>query len=1430
MKGITIQLSVVFILSCMGAVAQVKPNTSDFPAATTQTVNIVPPAYSGPVSFMRTWTAQKPLAIAGEIISGSRTLQEVQLVTQYVDGLGRPLQTVAKGVSPAGYDMVTPILYDDYGRVTFSYLPYTSTGTNGSFKTSPFSEQATFMQGMYNPTSNANGEKFFYGRTAYEPSPLNRPDSAFAAGNSWVGRASGVNLKYDVNVTSDSVRLWTIGSTGTIPNSSQVYSEAQLIKLITIDEHGKYAIEFKDRKGRVILKKVQVAGSLPSTPYVGWLCVYYVYDYWDNLRYVIQPLGVELTRANNWSISAAIAKELCFVYEYDNKNRMISKRVPGSGEVWMVYDKRNRLIMTQDSLLRAKGKWIYNRYDSLNRQILNGLWTISGDRVFHQLRGDTSVIYPNPSSNNEVLVETYYDNYSWVSGSGSGLSSTLITTYTSNSNYFYTSYSSYPYPQAIATGKVTSGLVTGTKVKALGTSTYLYSVSFYDDRGKVIQIHSTNFGNGKDTVTNQYDFSGRLLRSLLCHAKNTPNAQRYQVLTKTEYDAQGRLTKISKKTGSSPEVVLTENSYNELGQLQKKKVGRNRDEISQNTYTGNAIDSLQYVYNIRGWLRGINKDYARVTGGANNYFGLELTYDFGFTQTQLNGNIAGTRWRSKGDGEKRAYGFTYDAANRFTKGDFTQDAAGIWNTSAGVDFTVKDMSYDANGNILSMTQSGIKLNTSSVIDSLTYGYMSTNTTNKLLYVTDKTNDSTSKLGDFKEYANNTTQDYWYDGNGNLTKDSNKRINTITYNHLNLPDTIHVLGKGRIFYTYDATGIKLKKQTVDSTINPVKTITTLYLDEFIYENDTLQSVTTEEGRARPKRAGYSDTLYYDYFIKDHLGNVHMVLTDEIQRDQYPSVTFEVVNQLTEQLYYEKANDQHTLRPAAFFNNGSNGDTVQLLRKSVQSVGVGKLLKVMATDSLHVRVDYYTPNVTADNTSANGINSVITVLAQLLNTASAPLPVHGNGVVLTNALNSSADFTTFLSGQSGSGGSYPKAYLNILFFDEQFKFVQQNSEVKPITVKGNGAYLECIGVNAKIAPKNGYAYIYISNESNNLVYFDNLQITHRRGKISEENHYYPYGLTLNGISSKAINYGKTFKDKFNSIEHNTDFDINMYDALYRNLDPQTGRFLQLDPRPNELFSPYAAMGNNPVLFSDPLGDTTWVVGNKGNLLGVVNDNLENQVHYLNDGGGGSKFDASTLTPEGALELAKSFRAQSVAFIGSNTVAQMRQIAKASEDKKRKHELGFIATVGPTKELILTQLPDKYRKDDNQYDLHAALKDLFTEEQQARIFAVGHTHLKKEGDDVTGYAGYTGTMAKFLTVNTPSVTNQGERTYPDYQPFLYRYDPTTKTYSKGRSPALLISVYGLTIYGTGTGYNKNLSVMYPILPDKFDGYILYKKLIKK
>ena len=81
------------------------------------------------------------------------------------------------------------------------------------------------------------------------------------------------------------------------------------------------------------------------------------------------------------------------------------------------------------------------------------------------------------------------------------------------------------------------------------------------------------------------------------------------------------------------------------------------------------------------------------------------------------------------------------------------------------------------------------------------------------------------------------------------------------------------------------------------------------------------------------------------------------------------------------------------------------------------------------------------------------------------------------------------------------------------------------------------------------------------------------------------YYPFGLTFQQPLAQPL------KNPFiyNGIERIADLGLNVDMARYRTYDPATGRFWQIDPKASERESPYVSMGNNPLLYADPLGDT-------------------------------------------------------------------------------------------------------------------------------------------------------------------------------------------------------------------------------------------------
>jgi RHS repeat-associated protein len=787
--------------------------------------------------------------------------------------------------------------------------------------------------------------------------------------------------------------------------------------------------------------------------------------------------------------------------------------------------------------------------------------------------------------------------------------------------------SSWPYAQSLVQTDRTGSLLTGAKVwQANDGSNPLVTVKFYSPKGDLIQTQAQQVTGGTDIQTIQSDFAGKKLATHLRHQKGGNNAQTHQVLTFNTYNHAGLLTEVKKKISgsnaqSSPLQTIVTNEYNELGQLKTEKLGT----------AAAPAETRDYIYNIRGWLTAINKDYVS-SAGNTKYFGIELGYDKTTTATagtsylypQYNGNISGATWRSKGDGIARKYDFTYDNTDRLVKADFIQNTTGTaWDRNT-VDFSVYGapehggkIGYDANGNLLSMYQNGFKLTGSSPIDKLRYTYLNGNASNKLLAVTE---DSTigqldNKLGDFTD-SNSTGADYNYDDNGNLMSDKNKHISHIAYNYLNLPSTISFLKsaggiKGSIKYTYDAAGNKLKKEVFEIG-KPTKTF--LYVSGMVYENDTLKLISHEKGRIRftPPADTITGKYNFDYFITDNQGNTRMVVTDELQTDQYSVLSFEgnagsadVQNQNAQ---YDNrvgnAIDVINARiawPAAYktYNppaSGTTDDYGMLVKKSTGAIGAAKLLKVMSGDRLHTRVDYWYNLISANNTAANGRESIITSLLSALGVSNAATGVIKNNITtVTNALANDAGLLAFLNTMpaSSGGNQAPKAYLNIVLFDEQFKFDQEHSRIFPVEYISDNikrTISRSMG-DAIDVVKNGYAYIYFSNESEEAVYFDNFQVSHQRGRIIEETHYYPFGLVMSGISSARLPNSVPNRYKYNGKEEQKqEFSdatgLEWLDYGKRMYDNQVGRFMTIDPMADSMrrFSPYAYCYDNPIRFID------------------------------------------------------------------------------------------------------------------------------------------------------------------------------------------------------------------------------------------------------
>jgi hypothetical protein len=203
-------------------------------------------------------------------------------------------------------------------------------------------------------------------------------------------------------------------------------------------------------------------------------------------------------------------------------------------------------------------------------------------------------------------------------------------------------------------------LVTGMRVKVgdengfSPTGAWLSTVSFFDEKGRVIQVQSDNHKGGKEISTSLYNFSNSVLSSYRHHENPSAEGDAIAVRTDVSLDAWNRVMKIEKvinddEAGKS--IILTYD-YLPDGTVETKSLGK--DRTTGGGYSSVPLEELDYSYNIRGWLKGINKDIVQNESAMNRWFSMELSYDYGFQANQLNGNIAGIKWRTRGDDRRRA--------------------------------------------------------------------------------------------------------------------------------------------------------------------------------------------------------------------------------------------------------------------------------------------------------------------------------------------------------------------------------------------------------------------------------------------------------------------------------------------------------------------------------------------------------------------------------------------------------------------------------------------------------------------------------------------------------------------------------------------------------------------------------------------------------
>lgn len=1106
---------------------------------------------------------------------------------QYVDGLGRSVQSVLLGGGPVNNqnDILSATqTYDAFGRPEKVFIATPSTSSDGSYLSAATVQ--TQAQAFYNNDARP------FSQSEYEPSPLNRVTKQFGAGNAWLSANRAVSTGYQTNADGE-VGLWTVS--GRTLSKSAAYAGGSLYRTAVTTESNAQVIEFRDKEGQLIEKWVQEAS--------GYLKTAYVYDDFGRLAAVLQP---ELVHSNPSSVDANTSS-LLFFYEYDERGRVIQKLVPGAGWTYLVYNRLDQPVLTQNERQRSENKWTFSKYDAFGRVVLTGELTNTATRSALQANfnghtaqyedrtgsqfGYSNTSFPFTTPDAAVNTVNYYDNYTWSPPASFSSTGALGTQSTE-----------------------VRGMAAGSKVRILGTSDWIETVSYYDIRGRVIQAHEKNQFGLINRTDMEYNFGGEVTKTVAGYQANGSLAT--TVTTGYEYDHVGRKTKADHKINNETKRDLAHYEYDAVGRLIRKdwqkltgsgygSVAETPAEITRNSYftttiydkaqtkitlapnfnvgpggeyTGEIfgagsgptfadLQKIDYSYHLRGWLSGINLDGAgnpAVDPDKNDLFSLKLTYE---ADGHYNGNIGKQYWRSYNTKElTRNYTYSYDPADRLT-------AATYAGGNAGEDYTVQVGQYDKNGNIQTMLRKGMTSGTPTAptafgsVDNLTYTYDG----NRLKTVEDAvTAGLPTAIHDFKNTVTQATE-YTYYNDGSLQTDGNKGITSITYNYLGLPEQIW-LGSDYIKNTYDASGRKLRKEVHQGS----GTTYTFYDGNVVYSgtlaNPQVDFITHDEGRAlSPALMGTGTEFAYEYHYRDHLGNLRVAV-----RQQAPmttsSATMEMSQAAEEEAAFKRVSDTRT---SGIAYEGSYSAEV------IAETGPGKTFKIVAGEKITARVFGHVEEKLPQKRK------------RLL-----PIPILGRekipswdgspqaGVGAWHLKGGVLVPVTINKAQNDEK-NLPKAYLQLVVLDSANKPLHIEKRYLDSAALGNWQELKI----EYLAPQNATLQVNVVNSSEKTAaYFDNLTITNDPPAIVQENHYDPWGWNLVGIETEGDpehQWQYNGKEKIEDLGlYQSDYGARMYDGVL-------GRWYVIDPLAEQYsaWSPYHYAYNNPVNNIDPDGRSIW-----------------------------------------------------------------------------------------------------------------------------------------------------------------------------------------------------------------------------------------------
>ena len=575
-------------------------------------------------------------------------------ITVY-DGLGYAKQEVALDANSRG-ELIRPIRYDFLRREERTYLPFAD-ALPGYYISPAVNAQMTYWR---QKGYGSNEGLMAYSTVKRENSNRGWTLSESLPGVGYHDAERSTQYAYRTNDAEEVVRLIIDMQNGAMTVGA--YDAGSLCATEKTDGDGRMVTVWTDMEGRLVseIRETETNGLSVRIETL------YGYDRCGRLRWVVSPNGsVLLSRGSTYAIDSQLATRHCYVYLYDNRGRLVEKRLPGADPYRYVYDKGDRVVLFQDGNMRASSpqKWHAYYYDAAGRLARESLQS-GGSYTQAQLQSgfdssNTHSVYTS-SVGSSTLRRYAYDSYpSWMPSS---------LAYVAASGY-----------EARDSSR-TKGLLCCEELKILGRNGSVYRSYYYNARGDLIQqVETTPDGKILRTHT-RCDRQGRQLASRTEYG--TGNTVQYVVSNAYTYDRRGRLTHES--TSLSPDGPTSDVSYtyDDLGRPCCKTMGSG---------PGAVRDSLSYT--LQGWLSG--QEDRR---GNTRLFGSLLEYeeDTACSLGNWTGDISAWTWQQSGQPE-RTYGFTYDGLHRLTD---TFQSEGTYPMG---DYQ-ETIRYDRNGNITSLQQ------------------------------------------------------------------------------------------------------------------------------------------------------------------------------------------------------------------------------------------------------------------------------------------------------------------------------------------------------------------------------------------------------------------------------------------------------------------------------------------------------------------------------------------------------------------------------------------------------------------------------------------------------------------------------------------------------------------------------------------------------